>query len=243
MAAPSTKALFRAIKAKPQSDGRQGVLMAGLPVQMAPWAADDRRCEDFYPTAQPDAVRGLMRVQGARIADLGGVVWEPAVGDGHMAREIEAHGFTVRGGDIVQRGWEGVTCLGSFYETTCAAAPVIITNPPYSEISARDGHGRWLRHTLDMPGWTYLALLLNWEWCAAAKNGHAALLDRHPFTCSYVLRWKLDFTGEGSPPQRNAWFIWDRDDPRSTAGNGPHPEPSFRFMDKPTCGVDQGRLL
>ena len=25
------------------------------------------------------------------------------------------------------------------------------------------------------------------------------------------MRWKLDFTGEGSPPQRNAWFVWRRD--------------------------------
>jgi len=29
----------------------------------------------------------------------------------------------------------------------------------------------WLRHTLDMPGWSYLALLLSWDWPAARANG------------------------------------------------------------------------
>ncbi|WP_129590275.1 hypothetical protein [Roseovarius nitratireducens] len=209
--------------------------MPDLPIQHAPRPPDVRREDDFYPTAQPDAARGLILAEGWRLSELGGVISEPAVGDGHLAREFEAHGFTVRGGDLVQRKWEGITCLGSFYEATEAAAPVIITNPPFSEISARDGHGRWLRHTLSLPGWRYLALLLSWDWCAAQKNGHAALLDAQPFSYAYVLRWKLDFTGERSPPQRNAWFIWDRDDPRSTPGNGPYPEPSFRFMDKPRC--------
>ncbi|MEM9524475.1 MAG: hypothetical protein AAF982_10905, partial [Pseudomonadota bacterium] len=77
-------------------------------------------------------------------------------------------------------------------------------------INARDGHGRWLRHSLEMPGWDYLALLLSWDWPAARRNGLGALLEAHPFSYCYLLRWKLDFTGEGSPPQRNAWFVWDR---------------------------------
>lgn len=105
---------------------------------------------------------------------------------------------------------------------------LIITNPPYCEINARDGHGRWLRHTLSLPGWRYCALLLSWDWPAARANGLGELLDANPFTRCYLMRWKLDFTGEGSPPQRNAWFVWDRDDPRDTTGN----HPSFQWMDR-----------
>jgi hypothetical protein len=61
-----------------------------------------------------------------------------------------------------------------------------------------------------MPGWDYLALLLSWDWPAARANGLGELLEANPFSYCYLMRWKLDFTGEGSPPQRNAWFIWRR---------------------------------
>lgn len=45
--------------------------------------------------------------------------------------------------------------------------------------------------------------------------------------------------GEGSPPQRNAWFVWDRSCPRGTDGGLPHP--SFRWMDREDSR--QGLLL
>lgn len=224
--AKGSQSYFRALSGK----GRltPTTLPVDLPEQIAP---DPERVEhDFYPTGQPEAIRALLQMDGDRIRALG-TVWEPAIGDGDLAREIEALGVPVRGGDVVQRGW-AITCLGSYYDSHEAAAPAIITNPPYCEINARDGHGRWLRHTLDMPGWRYLALLLSWEWPAARTNGLGDLLDQHPFSYCYLMRWKLDFTGAGSPPQRNAWFIWDRDDPRSRPGRGPHPEPSFRWLDK-----------
>ena len=75
-----------------------------------------------------------------------------------------------------------------------------------------------------MPGWDYLALLLSWDWSAARANGLGQLLDERPFSYCYLMRWKLDFTGEGSPPQRNAWFVWIRGDDRS--------EPGFRWMNR-----------
>lgn len=62
-------------------------------------------------------------------------------------------------------------------------------------------------------------------------NGLGDLLNEQPFSYVYLLRFKVDFTGGGSPPQRNAWFVWDRRDPRSRPGLGHHPEPSFRWMD------------
>lgn len=49
-----------------------------------------------------------------------------------------------------------------------------------------------------------------------------------------LMRWKLDFTGEGSPPQRNAWFVW------RCGWNG---APEFRWMDKPVADARQGALL
>jgi hypothetical protein len=216
----SAKNLFRATKAKPMPDLRQA-MMADLPVQERP-RADKRRDEDWYPTAQPEAIRALLTRDGGRIRSLG-AVWEPACGDGALVREIRKAGIRCTASDLIDRGcpdsWTAdyFTCLKS-------RAPAIITNPPYNLINARDGHGRWLRHSLDMPDWRYMALLLSWDWPAARANGLGALLDARPFSYCYLMRWKLDFTGEGSPPQRNAWFVWDRDDQRS--------EPGFRWLDR-----------
>lgn len=225
MAPRSAKPLFRAMRGKPRLPDGQGALM-DLPEGVGPEAP--RRALDFYPTGQPEAIRALLAADGARLAALG-AVWEPAVGDGALAREIAAVGLGVVGSDIVDRGWPG-TVVRDFFDHRASPAPAIITNPPYSEINARDGHGRWLRHTLAMPGWRYLALLLSWEWPAARQNGLGEMLDNAPFTRAWLMRWKLDFTGEGSPPQRNAWFVWDRDDVRATDGSAPHPE--FRWLDR-----------
>lgn len=214
----SAKALFRATKAKPD---RGAALFSALPVQKAPEAA--RRSDDFYPTGQPEAIRALLSRERAALSRFRSV-WEPAVGDGALAREIAAAGFDVVGSDIVDRGWPG-TGIRSFYDFARAPAPVIITNPPYNEINASAGHGRWLRHTLAMPGWRYAAFLLSWDWPAARANGLGALLDERPFSYCYLMRWKLDFTGEGSPPQRNAWFVWRRN-------SRPRQEPAFRWLDR-----------
>lgn len=222
MTATSAKPLFRAMKPKP----RRGAMLPALdaPEAMAPATFEDtRRAEDFYPTGEPEAIRALLARDGDRLRKLA-TVWEPAVGDGALAREIEAFGMTCLGTDIVDRGWPGVQ-LRSFYDFDRAPGwSAIITNPPYSEINARDGHGRWLRHTLSLPGWRYCALLLSWDWPAAKANGLGELLDAFPFSYCYLMRWKLDFTGKGSPPQRNAWFVWDRDWTGA--------EPAFRWLDR-----------
>lgn len=231
MSAPSAKPLFRAMKGK--SAASSPGMFSDLPEHRRD-LPDVRRADDFYPTGQPEAIRSLLARDGARIRDLG-ACWEPAVGDGALAREIERFGVCCHGSDIVDRGWPDVD-LRSFYAFEQSPAPAIITNPPFCEINARDGHGRWLRHTLTMPGWRYCALLLSWDWPAARANGLGALLDAQPFSYCYLMRWKLDFTGEGSPPQRNAWFVWDRDWTGS--------EPTFRFMNREDGeGLQQGVLL
>jgi hypothetical protein len=219
MNARSSKALFRATKAKPD---RGTALPFDLHIQEAPKA--NRRADDFYPTGQPEAIRALLAHDGKRISRSGNV-WEPACGDGAMVKEIRAMGMECQATDLVDRGCPEST-VSNYYDHKESLAAAIITNPPYCEINARDGHGRWLRHSLEMHGWDYMALLLSWDWPAARANGLGALLDKQPFSYCYLMRWKLDFTGEGSPPQRNAWYVWDR----KWVG-----EPAFRWMDRTDC--------
>lgn len=204
----SAKPLFRATKRKPRPDRDQGILI-DAPASQRPDDGGLRRPLDLYPTGQPEAIRALLAADGWRIR-AAGAVWEPAAGLGDLCREIEAVGLPCTASDIADHGWPG-TEVRSFYDYDRALAPAIITNPPYCEINARDGHGRWLRHTLGMPGWEYCALLLSWDWPAARANGLGDLLDSNPFSYCYLMRWKLDFTGAGSPPQRNGWFVWIKD--------------------------------
>lgn len=228
----SAKSLFRATKAKRVDD--QTPLLA---VEDSRKPDAPRRADDFYPTGQPEAIRALLAYDGDRIR-ASGSVWEPACGDGALVREIRAAGLPCSASDLIDLGcpdsWQAdyFTCLRS-------RSRAIITNPPYDLINARDGKGAWLRHTLSMPGWDYLALLLSWDWPAARQNGLGAMLDATPFSWCYLMRWKLDFTGEGSPPQRNAWFVWDRLDPRGPGNDRAHPD--FRWMDREDAR--QGSLL
>lgn len=228
----SAKALFRATKAKRRDE--QPSLLA---VEESRKSEGQRRANDFYPTGQPEAIRALLAYDGLRIWQAGSV-WEPACGDGALVREIRAAGLHCYASDLIDRGCPDSSTT-DFFDSRESPARAIITNPPYDLVNARDGKGAWLRHTLSLPGWDYLALLLSWDWPAARQNGLGAMLDATPFSWCYLMRWKLDFTGEGSPPQRNAWFVWDRLEPRATDGTAPHPD--FRWMDREDAR--QGVLL
>lgn len=198
---PSTKSLFRAVKPKPD---RGPGMFGDLPDQVKPEARDPL---DYDPTP-PDATQSFLVAEVDHIRAHGNLICEPAVGNGHMARVFRAWGFQVRAGDIEDRGYDEPFCLGSYYDTDQAPAPIMITNPPYGEVSARDGHGRWLRHALGL-GHSYIGMLLNADWCAARINGFDEIFRDHPPSIEYLCCWKIDFRGKGSPPQRNSFFVWD----------------------------------
>lgn len=225
MSAPSSKSLFRAIKAKPV-DASKG-FFPDAPTQRPPDAPRDPL--DYDPTPF-DATEALLAVEGDRMREIGGPIWEPAVGGGHIAHVLQNRGFDVIGNDVTHRGWPG-TILRDFYDFNDAPAQIIVTNPPYNEVSARDGHGRWLRH-IEALNVQYAAMLLNWDWIAARINGMDELHARFPVSRAYVCCWKIDFRGKGSPPQRNAWIIWDRDWHGETALRR-----LFREATDPTQGV------
>lgn len=231
MTAPSAKPLFRAMRSKAAAEAAS-CMFGDLPRANRP-GAETRREHDFYPTGQPEAIRALLARDGGVIRSCG-AVWEPACGDGALVREIRSFGLPCVATDLVDRGCPD-SSVADFFDSTVSHGRAIITNPPFNLINARDGRGRWLRHTLALPGWSYLALLLSWDWPAARANGLGAMLDQQPFSYCYLMRWKLDFTGEGSPPQRNAWFVWRRD------WRG---EPAFRFLNREDGDrINQGALL
>lgn len=173
---------------------------------------------DFDATP-PDATRAFLAAEGDRLRDFP-VLWEPACGDGAMTREIAAAGHAVLGTDIVQRGAAEFEL--DFFDVFDAPARAIVTNPPYNRINWRDGRGQWVWHAMETLDIEYMALLLSWDWPGA--SGHGPLLRRWPISRAYLCRWKIDFTGEGSPPMRNFWAVWDRQW---------HGETVIRYLDRP----------
>lgn len=164
---------------------------------------------DFEPTP-PEPTLAIMHAEGDRIRQIGGPIWEMAAGDGRMARDIASCGFDVISSDLIDRGHPGCTIKGFYdYSAPPPGVRIGLTNPPYSEVNWRDGKGRWVRHALEECKLPYLALLLSWNWPSA--GGLAKVWEEHPPARVYLMRWKIDFSGMGSPPMLNAWFIWDRE--------------------------------
>jgi hypothetical protein len=198
MTAASAKGLFRAT----------GNTARLVPIQLLDGSFTKgeavREKDDFYPTPS-EPTRAFLAAEVDRLRQFAGI-WEPAAGDGAMAREIEALGIEVAMSDLVDRG-AGAT-IRDFYDFDQPAAPAIVTNPPFQECNARDGQGRWIWHALRELGVEYMALLMNWSWPGA--GGHAELWRQFPPARVYLMRWKIDFTGQGQPPMLNAWFVWDK---------------------------------
>lgn len=171
------------------------------------WAKVDsleREKDDFYPTP-PEPTRALLSAEIARLRDFG-TIWEPAAGDGAMAREFDSLGLVTIKSDLVDRGCGAE--IQSFYDYREPRASAIVTNPPFSECGWGNGKARWLKHALDNLDVDYMALLMNWGWPGA--GGLGPFYAAHPPARVYLMRWKIDFTGQGAPPMLNAWFVWDK---------------------------------
>jgi hypothetical protein len=199
MNAPSARGLFRATgkKPKPVYD-----LIDGEIVQLANGLTREK--DDFYPTP-PEPTRAFLHAEIDRLRDFG-TIWEPAAGDGAMVREMESVGLRVRASDLVDRGCGAD--IRSFYDFPIAPAGAIVTNPPFAECGWGNGKARWLYHALDTLNVEYMALLMNWGFPGA--GGLAPFWAEYPPARVYLMRWKIDFTGQGAPPMLNGWFVWDR---------------------------------
>ena len=197
-APPSARGLFRATghrTAQMRLDGTYAGETADVP----------REAADFYPTP-PEPVRAFLAAESGRLSEFP-AIWEPAAGDGAMAREIAAAGHRVVTSDITGRGGFHPDAIRDFLGIVQPMAPAIVTNPPYHLVNWRDGKGGWIRHALDVLGVDYMALLLSWSWPGA--GGLARIWSDHPPARVYLMRWKIDFTGGGAPPMLNGWFVWD----------------------------------
>lgn len=202
MSAPSAKGLFRAMGKDRKAAAVQ--LLDGSFVKATEGL--EREKDDFYPTP-PEPTRALLHAEVGRLRDFP-IIWEPAAGDGAMVREMKALGLRVFASDLVDRGCSALISDFYAFDSFSKPARAIVTNPPFSECGWGNGKARWLKHALDVLDVEYMALLMNWSWPGA--GGLASFWAAHPPARVFLMRWKIDFTGQGAPPMLNAWFVWDR---------------------------------
>lgn len=163
----------------------------------------EREVDDFYPTP-PDPIRAIIHAEMNRLRDFP-AIWGPACGTGVIGQELRAHGITTIDSDLIDRGCDAE--IRDFYDFTQAPSKAILENPPFAECGWGNGKARWLKHALDNLDIEYMALLMNWGWPGAGGLKH--FWAEHPPARVYLMRWKIDFTGQGAPPMLNAWFVWD----------------------------------
>lgn len=163
----------------------------------------EREKDEFYPTpAEP--IRALLHAEIERLRDFE-TVWDGSAGDGALVREMESVGLKVIGSDLVDRG-AGFE-IKSFYDFKSAPSKCSVQNPPFDQCGWGNGRARWLYHALETLELDYMALLMNWGWPGA--GGLASFWAKYPPARVYLMRWKIDFTGQGAPPMLNGWFVWD----------------------------------
>lgn len=199
MNAPSARGLFRATgkKSKP------------VPVKLLDGTyskidALEREENEFYPTPI-DPIRAVIYAELDRLKDFP-IIWGPACGTGVIGIELRAHGIGTYDSDLIDRGCGAE--IKDFYDFRKAPSPAILENPPFAECGWGNGKARWLYHALDVLGVEYMGLLMNWGFPGA--GGLAPFWAKYPPARVYLMRWKIDFTGQGAPPMLNGWFIWDK---------------------------------
>lgn len=102
---------------------RQFVTKTAHAFRTGPSIHPNRAAYDFYPTP-PSATRALLSAES-----FDGAIWEPACGEGHIAKVLEAAGYTVRSTDLVDYSFGGAN--RDFLAERKPLAKHIVTNPPY----------------------------------------------------------------------------------------------------------------
>lgn len=199
MNAPSARGLFRATGK--QSKPVPTRLLDGSYTKID---ALEREENEFYPTPT-EPIRSVIHAEIDRLRDFP-LIWGPACGTGVIGAELRANGLNTYDSDLIDRGCGAE--IRDFYDFKVPRANAILENPPFAECGWGNGKARWLYHALETLDVEYMGLLMNWGFPGA--GGLAPFWAKYPPARVYLMRWKIDFTGQGAPPMLNGWFIWDK---------------------------------
>lgn len=162
---------------------------------------DDREENDFYAT-EPAAADLLFNSE-----ILNSLIWEPACGNGHLAKRFEELGFSVIKTDIVEREYP---CRKvDFLKTERNYFCDIVTNPPYKLAVEFIKKGCELLRPKSK-----LCLFLKLTFLESVARDD--LFKRYPVSRIHVCRKRIkcakngDFSKVSSSPTCYAWFVWEK---------------------------------
>lgn len=159
-----------------------------------------RAAHDFYPTP-PEGTRALLSVER-----FDGPIWEPACGDGAIAKVLTGRGYRVIGTDLIPRGYGNGGI--NFLAETVNRGKHIITNPPYGRGLA----SAFIQHALRLtePTGGSVAMLLNLA--SLAHPIHHPVWLRRPPSAIYVLDelvcWPNGIPSGYPAEHRYYWAVW-----------------------------------
>ncbi|MBI1384721.1 MAG: hypothetical protein GC150_07420 [Rhizobiales bacterium] len=169
--------------------------------RLSPWRAP----REYYPTP-PEATRTFLAAER-----FDGSIWEPACGNGAIARECIAAGYDVVATDIADYGYgePGLDFLG----LEVPRAKHIVTNPPYGAGLA----DRFIRKALSLTARTggKVAMLLNLaSLCDPVR--HYSYVARPPARiyalddCVCYPNGDPDLAGPYTRRHRYCWMVWEQ---------------------------------
>lgn len=159
---------------------------------------------DFFPTP---AWATYALIENERFS---GDIWESACGNGAMSRVLETTGAVVISSDLFDRGFGDI---GHDFLKPSRSSDNIITNPPYN---AAEGFVRsGITHAKRK-----FALLLRLAFLEGANRANT-IFSRCPPSRVWVFSERITFypagaVQKGTGTTAYAWFVWDKDAPRST---------------------------
>lgn len=164
---------------------------------------EEREQFDYYAT-DPKAVEMLLELE-----TFSPMVWEPACGEGHISKVLQAHGYEVVSTDLIYRGFGCPEPLDFLDKTLCGFAGDIITNPPYSVGL------EFVERALERvrPG-RKVAMFLKVQFLEGQKRGE--FFKKHPPRTVYISRSRLtcykngDMRGRHSSAVAYAWYVWEK---------------------------------
>ena len=161
---------------------------------------------EFYPTP-PEATRALLSVERFE-----GSIWEPACGEGAIAKELIAAGHTVVSTDLIEYGF-GIPRV-DFLKEIRPRARHIVTNPPYGSGLA-DAFIEQSLHFAAETGGT-VAMLLNLA--SLAHRTRTRWWREHPparlYAIDDIVCWPEHRYGPAPTPftrHRYFWAVWTPD--------------------------------
>ena len=158
---------------------------------------------DFYATP-PEATEALFNKE-----KFDGTIWEPACGNGMMAKVIMKYNYVIAS-DLIDRGYGSV---GIDFLASIQPAENIITNPPFSLFQ------EFAEHSLEIPSIKKVALFGKLQALEGRKR--ADFLEKSPLKTVYVFKKRINPLRNGESKDENgkawastmafAWYVWDKE--------------------------------